>query len=79
MVIHLYHEQRVCPTKKCAGRREAIVILRLVIGAVAGAGLGYGWYKLVGCPTGACPLTRHPLITVLYGLAVGALVAGSFR
>ncbi len=55
------------------------MILRLAIGAVVGAGLGYGWYKLVGCPTGACPLTRHPLITILYGLVVGALVAGSFR
>jgi hypothetical protein len=55
------------------------VILRLVIGAAVGAGLGYGWYKLVGCPGGACPLTRHPLITILYGLAVGLLVAGNFR
>ena len=53
--------------------------LRIIIGAIIGAGLGYGWYKLVGCPTGACPLTLHPLIPVLYGLAVGALVAGSFR
>jgi hypothetical protein len=56
-----------------------IMILRILAGAIVGAGLGYGWYKLVGCPTGACPLTRHPLITVLYGLAVGVLIAGSSR
>jgi hypothetical protein len=79
MVIFLYHEQRICPSKKRAGQPEAGVILRLVIGAAIGAGLGYGWYRLVGCPTGACPLTRHPLITILYGLAMGMLVAGSSR
>jgi len=55
------------------------MILRILIGAAAGAGLGYGWYKLVGCPTGACPLTRHPLITTLYGLAMGVLIAASSR
>ena len=54
-------------------------MLRILIGAAIGAGLGYCWYRLVGCPTGTCLLTRHPLVTVLYGLVVGALVAGSFR
>ena len=52
---------------------------RLALGAAVGAGLGYGRYKLVGCPAGACPLTRHPLVTILCGLAMGALVAGSLR
>jgi len=55
------------------------MFLRIVIGAIIGAGLGYGWYKLVGCPGGGCPLTRHPLITALYGLAMGVLVAASSR
>ncbi len=32
------------------------MILTLVIGAAAGAVLGFGYYRLVGCPTGACPL-----------------------
>ncbi len=52
---------------------------RLLIGAAIGAVLGFGWYKLVGCPTGACPLTRSPIITTLYGMTVGALLAGSFH
>jgi len=53
------------------------MILRTVIGALVGAGLGFGWYKLVGCSTGACPLTSNPFISTLYGMAVGALIAGS--
>jgi hypothetical protein len=53
------------------------MILRILIGIIIGGSLGFGWYKLVGCPTGACPLTRHPFITILYGMAAGALVAGS--
>lgn len=53
------------------------MILRLLIGAAIGAGFGFGWYKLVGYSTGACPLTSHPVISTLYGMVVGALIAGS--
>jgi hypothetical protein len=53
--------------------------LRLLIGAVVGAALGFGWHKLVGCSTGACPLTSNPVISTLYGMTVGALIAGSFH
>ena len=55
------------------------MILRILIGAVGGAVLGFGWHKLVGCSTGACPLTSHPVISTLYGMALGALIAGSFH
>ena len=55
------------------------MILRLLIGAVAGAVLGFGWHKLVGCSTGACPLTSNPFISTLYGIVVGVLIAGGFH
>lgn len=55
------------------------MIPRILIGAFIGAALGFGWYKLVGCSTGACPLTSHPVISTLYGMAVGVLVAASFH
>jgi hypothetical protein len=55
------------------------MILRLLIGAAVGAALGFGWHKLVGCSTGACPLTANPFAATLYGMTVGALVAGSFH
>ena len=37
---------------------------RLVLGVFAGAALGLGWYKLVGCGTGTCPITNGPLVDV---------------
>lgn len=52
------------------------MILRVIIGAAIGAVLGFGWYKLVGCSTGTCPLTSNPITSTLYGMVVGALVAG---
>jgi len=55
------------------------MIARILIGAAVGAVLGFGWHKLVGCSSGACPLTANPYISTLYGVAVGALIAGSFR
>lgn len=55
------------------------MVLRILIGAVVGAGLGFGWYKLVGCSTGTCPLTSHPVVSTLYGMAIGVLVAVSFH
>ena len=55
------------------------MILRMVIGAAAGAVLGFGWYKVVGCATGACPLTNNPVISTIYGAALGGLLAASIR
>ena len=55
------------------------MLTKLILGAVAGGALGFGWYKLVGCSTGACPLTSNPWISTAYGMAVGALIASSFR
>jgi hypothetical protein len=55
------------------------MILRILIGAIVGAGLGFGWYKLVGCSTGTCPLTSNPVISTIYGAVLGVLLATSFH
>lgn len=55
------------------------MILRLIIGAVVGGGLGFAYYKFVGCSSGACPLTSNPIISTIYGSIVGALLASSFH
>ena len=55
------------------------MILQILIGAVLGGGLGFAYYKFVGCSSGACPLTSHPVISSIYGAVLGALIATSFR
>lgn len=46
------------------------------LGIAAGAALGYGYYRLVGCSTGACPITSNPWISTTYGALLGALFTG---
>jgi hypothetical protein len=46
---------------------------RIALGLLIGGALGYGWYRLVGCRTGACPLTATPLRAILYGGFVGLI------
>jgi hypothetical protein len=53
--------------------------LRVIIGAMIGGGLGFVYYRLVGCPSGTCPLTSNPIISTIYGMVVGALIAGSLH
>jgi len=56
-----------------------IMILRIIIGIIVGGGLGFGWYKLVGCSSGTCPLSSHPVISTIFGAVFGALLASSFH
>ena len=53
-------------------------VIRLALGLVIGGILGYGWHRLVGCSTGACPLTATPLRGISYGAVMGLLWA-TFR
>ena len=47
--------------------------VRLILGGLGGGLLGAGYYLLVGCRTGACPITAHPGVTTLWGAALGML------
>ena len=53
-------------------------MIAIVVGLVLGATLGLGYCKLIGCASGACPLTSNPWIATVYGAVIGALVAASF-
>jgi len=49
--------------------------LKVVFGAALGGALGFAYYTVVGCATGACPLTSNPVITTGMGTLVGAMMA----
>jgi hypothetical protein len=50
-------------------------VIRFGLALVVGGALGYGWHRLVGCGTGACPLTATPLRGITYGAVMGLLWA----
>ncbi len=56
-----------------------VMLWKYILAALIGGGLGFAYYKFIGCASGACPLTSHPVISTLYGAALGLLLAGSLR
>ncbi len=52
-----------------------LLLTKILAGAFLGAALGFGYYKMVGCSTGACPLTSNPWITTGYGMLIGVMFA----
>jgi hypothetical protein len=60
----------------------SVMMLQIFIGAAVGAVFGFGWFRIAGstgCRTGVCPLTSHPVVSTLYGMVVGGLIAASFH
>ncbi|MEO8068942.1 MAG: DUF6132 family protein [Flavobacteriales bacterium] len=47
------------------------------IGAVLGAVGGWCYWHFVGCSSGTCAITSHPLNSSLYGTFMGGLLANS--
>jgi ElaB/YqjD/DUF883 family membrane-anchored ribosome-binding protein len=48
-------------------------ILKIVIGGVVGAALGFLVYRFIGCRTGTCPITANPWSSMIVGAVFGAL------
>ena len=57
-------------------KRKRRMIVHTLAFVVGGAVVGFGYHKLVGCRTGACPITANPYISTLYGAVMGFLVGG---
>jgi hypothetical protein len=53
------------------------MVLRIALGVISGAGLGFGYYRLIGCSSGTCPITCNPYLSTLYGALLGAILAKS--
>lgn len=49
--------------------------VRMAIGAVVGAAIGFAMYRVVGCKTGACPLSANPWVAMAIWGTMGAMVA----
>jgi hypothetical protein len=49
--------------------------VKLMVGVIVGAAIGYALHRLVGCASGACPIWSSPGMAMLYGGGLGALLA----
>ena len=52
--------------------------LRPALFTLGGALAGLAYYKFVGCASGSCAITSHPLTAALYMALVGWLLSGVF-
>lgn len=50
-------------------------LLRLASFVVVGGVIGYGFHRIVGCPTGTCPISASPYVSTLYGAVIGFLLS----
>jgi uncharacterized MnhB-related membrane protein len=49
-----------------------------MIGALAGAVIGYVYWRMIGCVSGTCMITSKPLNSTVYFSVLGALVFSLF-
>ena len=52
---------------------------RTLLFVLGGASLGLLYQRLVGCRTGACPLTSNQYTVTIYGAMLGFFFSGGFR
>ena len=54
-------------------------MFRIALYVIGGALIGFLYYRIIGCRTGACPITSSPYISSIYGALLGLLASGGLR
>jgi hypothetical protein len=53
--------------------------VRILLGSAAGGLVGFLYYRLVGCRTGACPSAGNPWISTSWWALIGGLLASGIK
>jgi hypothetical protein len=49
--------------------------IKRIFPIVVGSIFGYAYFYFVGCRTGSCPISSNPIVSTIYGAALGAIVS----
>lgn len=50
-----------------------------LIGVMVGAIGGYLYFHFIGCSSGSCAITSHPVNSTFYGAVMGGLLLNTFQ
>lgn len=53
--------------------------LLAIIGTIVGIIAGFLYYKFIGCSSGTCPITSSPILSMIWGAALGGLILSMFK
>lgn len=53
--------------------------LLVLVGVIAGAVAGYGYWKFIGCSSGSCAIISKPLNSTIYGAVMGGVLFSVFK
>ena len=56
-------------------KAQMLPLYTSILGAAAGALVGFLVYRFIGCKTGTCPITSNPWISAIFGGIMGFLLA----
>jgi len=54
---------------------EGEILIKILLGAIIGGGIGFAVGYFGKCSTGMCPLTSDPYISTILGLLIGVMIA----
>ena len=47
---------------------------RMIMGALAGALIGFVYQRFHDCSSGACPFTANPIMSMVWGASIGLML-----
>ena len=55
------------------------MLIRTIVSVLVGAAFGFGYYRFIGCRSGACPIGANPYVSTIYGAVMGYFLSGGAR
>lgn len=71
-----FAQSGLAPAQELAQKGKRKMYLHTLAYVVGGGVVGFAYHKIVGCRSGACPITANPYISSIYGALMGFFAGG---